>query len=128
MCCNGFKRPKLKSLSQSYNSLGWLLSVNMLSSKAPACCYGGSAINRKNSGATNLQGFFFNGKENSKTKNILFICNYGNTNTRKTQEDCVIRTWKVFYGGFKERRVIQWNLWSKEGKRKKFTKERAGRV
>lgn len=41
--------------------------------------------------------FFFNGKENSKTKNILFICNYGNTNTRKTQEDCKIGTWEAFY-------------------------------
>lgn len=81
-------------------------------------------LTEKNSGATNLQGFFFNGKENSKTKNILFICNYGNTNTRKTQEDCVIRTWKAFYGGFKERRVIQWNLWSKEGKRKKISQKR----
>lgn len=41
--------------------------------------------------------FFLNGKESSKTKNILFICNYGNTNTRKTPEVCVIGTWKVFY-------------------------------
>lgn len=63
-----------------------------------ACCYGSNDINRNNSGATNLQGFlFFNGKENSKTKNILFICNYGNTNTRQTQEGCIIGTWEVFY-------------------------------
>lgn len=41
--------------------------------------------------------FFFNGKENSETKNILFICDYGNTNTRKTQEDYIIGTWEVFY-------------------------------
>lgn len=40
--------------------------------------------------------FFFNGKENSKTKNILFICNYGNPNTRKTQEGCIIGPWEVF--------------------------------
>lgn len=63
-----------------------------------ACCYGSNDINRNNSGATNLQGFlFFNGKENSKTKNTLFICNYGNTNTRQTQEGCIIGTWEVFY-------------------------------
>lgn len=99
----------------------------MLSYKAAACCYGSSAIHRNNSGATNLLGFCFNGKENSKTKNTLFICNYGNTNTRKTEEDCIIRPWKVFYGGFKERRGIQWTLWSKEGKRKKNPQKNAER-
>ena len=69
--------------------------VNIVSCKILACCYGSNDINRNNSGATNLQGFFFNGKENSKTKNTLFICNYGNTNTRKTQEDFIIGTWEA---------------------------------
>lgn len=68
---------------------------------------------------------FFNGKENAKTKNILFICNYGNTNSRKTQDECIIRPWEVFYG-FQEGTVHTVKLWSKEGKRKNH-KGRPGR-
>lgn len=33
--------------------------VNIVSYKVLACCYGSNDINRNNSGATNLWGFFF---------------------------------------------------------------------
>ena len=71
--CDGSRKSKLKLCYMSYNvHLDNCFFVNIVSCKILARCYGSNDINRNNTGATNLRGFFLMERKILKLK-IYFL-------------------------------------------------------